>query len=97
MYYFFFTKSLLSLPNITFYFLLLYITHVIPIDLTHTKNCLPFDDPKITNSWILITIVRNNITFAFFTLLIVKLCTKTPLIIQHADVQAQVYVRAKAK
>ena len=42
-------------------------------------------------------IVKNNITFANLTFLMLNNVPKLPLNIQHANIQARVYVRAKAK
>ena len=49
--------------------------------------------------WALIMTVKNNITYNIrqFNLPNVKQCTEAPSNIQHANVQARVYVRAKAK
>ena len=46
------TKSILSLTHRTLYFLLLYITHAIPIDLIDTENHLPSDDSIVSNSMV---------------------------------------------
>ena len=91
------TKSLLSLTNITLYILLLYITHTIPIDKTDTENYLPSDNPSNTNLMVSHYDCAKRHNFCQIKLLNVKQSTEAPSNIQHANVQARVFVRATAK
>ena len=85
--------------QILFYTLLYNIldSHTIPIELTDTDNYLPPDDPNITNLMVSHYNCEKQHNLRQFNLLNVKPCNEAPSIIQHANVRARVYVRAKAK
>ena len=72
-------------------------TSTIPITPTNTNNCLPSDDPNITNNMVSHYDCEKQHTLRQFILLNVKQCTEAPSNIQHASVKARVFVRAKAK
>ena len=87
----------------------LYITHLIlhtfilpftsPISVTSTNsdNYLSPDDPNITNLMVSHFDCQKQHNLRQFNLLNVQQCTGAPSNIQHANVKARVYVRAKAK
>ena len=64
---------------------------------TNTDNYLPSDDPKITNLLVSHYDCEKQHNLGQFNLLNVKQCTEVPSNIQHANVKARVYVRAKPK
>ena len=68
-----------------------------PITITDTENYLLSDDPNITNPMVSHYDCEKQNNLRQFNLLNVKQCTEAPSNIQHASVQARVYVRAKAK
>ena len=80
---------------ITLYFLFLYITHAIPIELTDTDTYLPSDDPNITNLIVFDYDCAKQHNLRQFNLLKVKQCTNAPSKIQHANVQPRVYANGK--
>ena len=74
-----------------------YFTSSIPINPTDDDKYLPSDDPNITNLMVSHYDCEKQHNLRQFTLLNVKQCTEAPSNIQHANIQARVYVRAKAK
>ena len=91
-------------PYTTFYIttLILYLhlfnsTFSIPITPSDTENCLPSDDPNITNLMVSHYDCAKQHSLRQFNLLNVKQCTEAPSDNKHASVKARVYVRAKAK
>ena len=83
------------------YILLFYITisftssiHIAPTDDT---RYIPSDDPNVTKLMVSHYDSEKQHNLRQFKLLNVKQCTEAPPNIQHANVQARVYVRAKAK
>ena len=73
------------------------LTRSIPITPSDTEIYLPSDDPNITNLMVSHYDCAKQHNRRQFNLLNVKQCTEAPSDIQHASVQACVYVRAKAK
>ena len=91
-------KSLyLYITNIILHSYLLPFTATIPISVTNTEDYLPSDDPCITNFMVSHYECEKQHNLRQFNLLNVKQCTEVSSKIQHASVQARVYVRAKAK
>ena len=62
-----------------------------------TENYLPSDDPNIINLMVSHYDCKKQHNLRQFNPLNVKQCTEALSNIQHASVQARVYVRAKAK
>ena len=87
----------------------LYVKHIIlhtfflpftsPISVTSTNQdtYLSPDDPNITNLMVSHYDCQKQHNLRQFNLLNVQQCTEAPSNIQHANVKARVYVRAKAK
>ena len=72
-------------------------TFSIPITPSDTENCLPSDDPNITNLMVSHYDCAKQHNLRQFNLLNVKQCTEAPSDIKHASVKARVYVRVKAR
>ena len=72
-------------------------THGIAIELTDTDSYLRFEGPNITIPMFSHYDCAKQPNFRRFTFLTVKQCTEDPSNIQHANINARVYVRAKAK
>ena len=68
-----------------------------PKKLTDTDNYLTSDDPNFTNLMVSQHDCAKQHNLRKFNLLNVKQCTGAPSSIQHANVNATVYVRAKTK
>ena len=66
-----------------------------PIELTNTDNYLPPDDPNVTNLMVSQYDCEKQQHLRKFNLLNVKQCTEVLSNIQHAELKARVYVRAK--
>ena len=77
--------------------IIIYFTASVPITPTDDNQYLPSDDPNITNLMVSHYDCAKQHNICQFRLLKVKQCTEAPSNIQHANVQARVYVRAKAK
>ena len=88
--------SLLTTHIILFY-LNPYFTFSIPITPTDEDRYLPSDDPNIKNVMVSHYDCEKQHNLRQFNLLNFKQCTEAPSNIQHANIQARVYVRAKAK
>ena len=71
-------------------------TSTIPITPTNTENYIPSDGPNITNQMVSHYAREKEHNLRQFNLINVKQCTEAPSNIQHANVNARVYVRAKA-
>ena len=91
------THVLLIITHIFFFSINPYITSSIPIKPTDDDKYLPSDDPNITNLMVSHYDCAKQHNLRQFNLLNVKQCTEAPSNIQHANIQARVYVRAKAK
>ena len=90
-------------------FTIFYVTHIIlcsfiltftsniPVTPTDTENYLLSNDPNITNLMVSHYGREKQHNPKQFTLINVKQCTEAPFNIQHATVEARVYVRAKVK
>ena len=76
---------------------IIYFTSSIPITPTDDNRYLPSDDPNFTNFMVTQYDCEKQHNLRQFNLLNVKQYTEAPSNIQHANVQARVYVRAKAK
>ena len=76
---------------------IVYFTSSIPNTPTGDNRYLPSDDPNITNFMVTQYDFEKQHNLRQFNLLNVKQCTEAPSNIQHANVQARVYVGAKAK
>ena len=88
---------LLSITNIVFYTHLITSTTPLSKSPANIDDYLPSDNPNITNLMISRYDCANQHNSRQFNLLNVKQCTEAPSNIQHASVQARVYVRANAK
>ena len=88
---------LLLLTHLLFLYSLTYVTFSIHIAPTDDEQYIPSDDPNITNLMVSHYDCKKQHNLRQFNLLNVKQCTEAPSNIQHANVQARVYVRAKAK
>ena len=84
------------ITNILLHSFILTFTSTIPISPTDYENYLPFDDPNDTNLIVSHYDCEKQHILRQFNLLNVKQCTEAPNI-QHANVNARVYVRAKIK
>ena len=91
------THVLLIITYILLFSINPYITSSIPIKPTDDDKYLPSDDPNITNLMVSHYDCEKQHNLRQFNLLNVKQCTEAPSNIQHANIQARVYVRAKAK
>ena len=91
------THVLLIITHIFLFSINPYITSSIPIKPTDDDKYLPSDDPNITNLMVSHYDCEKQHNLRQFNLLNVKQCTEAPSNIQHANIQARVYVRAKAK
>ena len=89
--------TFINTTNIVHHSFILTFTSTIPITPTNTENYFPSDDPKFTNLMISHFDCEKQHNLRQFKLLNVKQCTEAPSNIQHASVEARVYVRAKAK
>ena len=76
---------------------LIYVTFSIHIAPTDDEQNIPSDDPNITNLMVSHYDCKKQHNLRQFNLLNVKQCTEAPSNIQHANVQARVYVRARTK
>ena len=83
--------------NILLHSFILTFTSTVPKTPTNTEKDFPSDDPNITNLMVYQYDCKKQQSLRQFTLLDVKQCIEAPSIIQHASVEARVYVRAKAK
>ena len=91
------THVLLIITHVFLFSINPYITSSIPIKPTDDNKYLPSDDPNITNLMVSHYDCAKQHNLRQFNLLNVKQCTEAPSNIQHANIQARVYVRAKAK
>ena len=91
------TAFSLFITHIIFFYLNPYLTFSIPITPTDEDRYLPSDDPNKTNFMVFHYDCEKQHNFRQFNLLNVKQCPEAPSNIQHANIQARVYVRAKAK
>ena len=91
------THVLLIITHVFLFSINPYITSSIPIKPTDDDKYLPSDDPNITNLMVSHYDCAKLHNLRQFNLLNVKQCTEAPSNIQHANIQARVYVRAKAK
>ena len=73
------------------------LTSTIPISPTNTDDYLSSDDPNIANLIVSHFDCEKQHNLRQFNLLTVKQSTEAPSNIQHASVDARVYVTAKAK
>ena len=89
--------TLLSITNLILHSHLFTFTFSIPITPSDTQNCLPSDDPNITNPLVSLYDCAKQHNLRQLNLLKVKQCTEAPSDIQHASVKARVYVRAKTE
>ena len=87
----------LFITHMIFFYLNSYFTFSIPITPTDEDRYLPSDDPKITNLMVSPDDCEKQHNLCQVNLLNVKQCTEAPSNIQHANIQARVYVGAKAK
>ena len=85
------------ITNLILYLHLFNFTCSIPLTPSDTENCLPSDDPNITNLMVSHYDCAKQHNLRQFNLLNVKQGTEAPSDIKHASVKARVYVRAKAK
>ena len=76
---------------------IIYFTSSIFVTPTDDNHNLPSDDTNVTNLVVSPYGCEKQYNFRQFNLLNVKHCIEAPSNIQHANVQARVYVRAKAK
>ena len=83
--------------NLILYLHLFNFTFSIPIAPSDTENCLPSDDPNVTNIMVSHYDCAKQHNLRQFNLLNVKQCTEAPSDMQHTSVKARVDVRAKAK
>ena len=90
------THILLFITHLLFLSLNSYFTSSIPINPTDDDKYLPSDDPNITNLMVSHYDCEKQHNLRQLNLLNVKQCTEAPSNIQHANIQARVYVRAKA-
>ena len=91
------TNLSLFITHIIFFYLNPYFTFSIPSTPSDEDRCLPSDDPNITNLMVSHYDCEKQHNLCQFNLLNVKQCTEAPSNIQHANIQARVYVRAKTK
>ena len=88
---------ILFITHLLLFFINSYFTSSIPINPTDDDKYLPSDDPNITNLMVSHYDCEKQHNLRQFNLLNVKQCTEAPSNIQHANIQAGGYVRAKAK
>ena len=91
------TNLSLFITHIIFFYLNPYFTFSIPIRPTDEDRYLPSDDPNITNLMVSHYDCEKQHNLRQFNLLNVEQCTEAPSNIQHANIQARVFVGAKAK
>ena len=91
------THIILFITHLLLFSLNSYFTSSIPINPTDDDKYLPSDDPNITNLMVSHYDCEKQHNLRQLNLLNVKQCTEAPFNIQHANIQARVYVRAKAK
>ena len=91
------THIILFITHLLLFSINSYFTSSIPINPTDDDKYLPSDDPNITNLMVSHYDCEKQHNLRQFNLLNVKQCTEAPSNIQHANIQARVYVRAKAK
>ena len=91
------THIILFISHLLLFSINSYFTSSIPINSTDDDKYIPSDDPKITNLMVSHYDCEKQHNFCQFNLLNVKQCTEAPSNIQHANIQARVYVRAKTK
>ena len=91
------TNFLHFITHILLFSLNPYFTFSIPINPTDEDRYLPPDDPNSKNLMVPHYDCETQHNLRQFNLLNVKQCTEGPSSIQHANIQAQVYVRAKTK
>ena len=91
------TNLSLLISHIIFFYLNPYFTFSIPITSNDEDRYLPSDDPNITNLMVSHYDCEKQHNPRQFNLLYVKQCNEAPSNIQHANIQARVYVRANAK
>ena len=89
--------TIFYMTNLILYLHLFHLNFSKPITPSDTENYLPSDDPNITNLMVSHYDLAKQHNLRQFDLLNVKQCTEAPSDIQHANVKARVYVRAKAK
>ena len=90
------THNILFITDLLLLSINSYFTSSIPINPTDDDKYLPSDDPNITNLMFSYYDCEKQHNLRQFNLLNVKQCTDAPSNIQHANIQARVYVRAKA-
>ena len=88
---------MLSITHLLLFSINSYFISSIPINPTDDDKYLPSDDPNITNLMVSHYDCEKQHNFRQFNILNVKQCTEAPSNIQHANIQARVYVRAKTK
>ena len=76
--------------NVKLHSFLLTITYTISISPTGKENCLPSDDPNITNLMISHYDCEKKHNLRHFNVLNLKQCTEVHSNIQHVNVNAQV-------
>ena len=86
----------ISLTCILLSYITISFTSSIPIAPTDDTRYIPSDDPNVTNLMVSHYNCEKQHNLRQFNLLNVKHCTEAPSNIQHANVQARVYVRAMA-
>ena len=91
------THIILFITHLLLFSINSYCTSSIPINPTDEDKYLPSDDPNITNLMVSHYDCEKQHNLRQFNLLNVKQSTEAPSNIQHANIQAQVYVRAKTK
>ena len=85
------------ITHLLLFYSLTYVTFSIHIAPTDDEQYIPSDDPNFTNLMVSHYDCKKQHNLRQINLLNVKQCTEAPSNIQHANVQARVYVRAKAK
>ena len=91
------THIILFITHLLLFSINSFFTSSIPNNPTDDDKYLPSDDPNITNLMVSHYDCEKQHNLRQFNLLNVKQCTEAPSNIQHANIQARVYVRAKAK
>ena len=92
-----FNKCTSSITYILLFYTTIYFTFSIPITPSDDNQYLPSDNANITNLMVSQYDCEKQHNLRQFNILNVKQCTEAPSSIQHAIVQARVYVGAKAK
>ena len=87
----------ISLPYILLSYITISFTSPIPFTPTDDTRYIPSDDPNVTNLMVSHYNFEKQHNLRQLNLPNVKQCTEASSNIQHANVQARVYVRAKAK